>query len=99
MLGKFWKLVPRKMEKLIWTDRVRKEEVLHTVKEDRNILHTVKKIKFIWICHVLHMKRLLQHVIEEKIEGMKKVKGRWGKWSKLLLDALKEKRGNWKRKH
>ena len=58
------------MEKLIWTDRVRKEEVLHKVKEDRNILHTVKSIKFNWIGHVLRMKRLLQHVIEGKIEGM-----------------------------
>ena len=26
-----------------WTDRVRNEEVLHRVKEERNILHTVKK--------------------------------------------------------
>lgn len=70
MPGKFWKLVPRKMEKLIWTDRLRKEEVLHTVKEDRNIIHTVNRIKFNWIGHVLRMKRLLQYVAEGKIEGM-----------------------------
>jgi len=35
----------RRMEKIIWTDHVRCEEVLHTVKEDRNILHTVKRRK------------------------------------------------------
>jgi hypothetical protein len=28
----------RRMAKIIWTDRVRNEEVLHTVKEDRNIV-------------------------------------------------------------
>jgi hypothetical protein len=26
-----------------WTDHVRNEEVLHTVKEERNVLHTIKK--------------------------------------------------------
>jgi hypothetical protein len=30
------------MEKISWTDRVRNEEVLYTVKEERNILHTIK---------------------------------------------------------
>jgi hypothetical protein len=31
------------MEKISWTDRVRNEEVLHRVKEDRNIIHTIKE--------------------------------------------------------
>jgi hypothetical protein len=35
----------RRMEKIIWTDRVRNEEVLHRVKEERNILHTIKRRK------------------------------------------------------
>jgi hypothetical protein len=33
----------RRMEKISWTDRVRNEEVLHRVKEERNIVHTVKR--------------------------------------------------------
>jgi hypothetical protein len=33
----------RRLEKISWTDRVRTEEVLHRVKEERNILHTVKR--------------------------------------------------------
>jgi hypothetical protein len=33
----------RRMEKISWTDRVRNEEVLHRVKEERNVLRTVKK--------------------------------------------------------
>jgi hypothetical protein len=32
----------RRMEKIIWTDRVRNEEVLLRVKQDRNILHSAE---------------------------------------------------------
>jgi len=32
----------RRMEKISWTDRVRNVEVLHRVKEERNILHTLQ---------------------------------------------------------
>jgi hypothetical protein len=31
----------RKMEKISWKDRVNNEAVLHRVKEERNILHTI----------------------------------------------------------
>ena len=32
----------KRMEKISWTDRVTKEEVLYRVKGEKNILHTVK---------------------------------------------------------
>jgi hypothetical protein len=32
----------RRMEETSWTDRVRNEEVLTAVKEERNVVHTVK---------------------------------------------------------
>jgi hypothetical protein len=35
----------RRMEKISSTDRVRNEEVSHRVKEERNILHTIKRRK------------------------------------------------------
>jgi hypothetical protein len=35
----------KRMEKISWTDRVRNEEVLPRVKEERNIIHTVKRRK------------------------------------------------------
>jgi hypothetical protein len=35
----------RRTEKISWADRVRNEEVLHIVKEERNILHTIKRKK------------------------------------------------------
>jgi hypothetical protein len=38
----------RRMKKISWTDRVR-NEVLHRVKEERNILHTLKTRKANWI--------------------------------------------------
>jgi len=31
------------VEKIIWTDHVRKEEILLTVQEQRNILHDITK--------------------------------------------------------
>jgi len=31
------------LEKISWTDHVRNEEVLHIVKKERNIKHTIKK--------------------------------------------------------
>jgi hypothetical protein len=51
------------MEKISWSDRVRNEEVLHRVKEQRNILRTVKR-KAKWIGHVLRSNCFLKHVIE-----------------------------------
>ena len=63
----------RRMEKIGWTDRVRNEEVLHRVKEERNILHTVKRRKADWIGHILHRNCLLKEVIEGKLEGRMEV--------------------------
>jgi len=50
------------MEKISWTDRVRNEEVLHTVKEEWCVLHTVKRMKVNWIGHVLRSNCFLKHV-------------------------------------
>jgi hypothetical protein len=55
------------MEKISWTDRVRNEEVLHTVNEDRNSLLTIKRRKVKRIGYVLHRNCLLKHVTEGTI--------------------------------
>jgi len=81
------------MEKISWTDRVRNEEVLLRVKEQRNILHEIGKRKANWICHILRRNCLLQRVIEGKIQGGIEVKGRRGRRRTKLLDDLKERRG------
>ena len=56
----------RRMEKIIWTDRVKNDEVLHRA-EERNILRTVKSRKANWIGHILRRNCLQNHVTEGKI--------------------------------
>jgi hypothetical protein len=87
----------RRME-ISWTDRVRNEEVLHRVKEERNILHTIKRRKANWIGHILRSNCLLKHVTEVKLEGRTEMTGRRGRRRKQLLDDIKEKRRYWKLK-
>ena len=77
------------------TDRVRNEEVLHTVKEDRNVLHTINRRKVNLIGHILCRNCLLNHVIEGMIEGRVEGRGRRGRIREQLLDDIKEKRGYW----
>jgi hypothetical protein len=64
------------LEQISCINHVRNEEVLHGVKEARNILHTIKRRKANWIGHILRRNCLLKHVIEGKIEGRKCVTGR-----------------------
>jgi ribosomal 50S subunit-associated protein YjgA (DUF615 family) len=79
------------LEKISWTDHVRNEEVLLRVKEQRNILHEIRKRKANWIGHILRRNCLLQ-VIEGKIERGMEVTGRRGRRRRKLLDDLKEGR-------
>jgi len=84
----------RRMEKISRADHVRNEEVLLTVKEQRNILHEIRKQKANWIGNILRRNCLLQRVIEGMIKGGIEVTGRRGrKHSRKLLDDLKERRG------
>jgi hypothetical protein len=71
---------------------VRIDEVLHRVKEERNILHTIKRRKANWIGHILHRNCLLKHVIEETLEGRIEMTGRRGRRRKQLLDDLQGKK-------
>ena len=81
------------MEKISWTDHVRNEEVLLRVKEQRNILHEIRKRKANWIGHILRRNCLLQRVIERKIKGGIEVTGRRGRKRRKLVDELKERGG------
>jgi len=81
------------MEKISWTYHVRNEEVLLRVKEQRNILHLIRKRKANWIGHILRRNCLLQRVIEGKVQGRIEVRGRQGRRRGKLLDDLKERRG------
>jgi ribosomal 50S subunit-associated protein YjgA (DUF615 family) len=61
------------------------------VKEERNIVHTIKRRKANWIGHILRRNCLLKHVIEGKIERMR----RRGRRCKQLLDDLEKTRRYW----
>jgi len=77
-----------KMEKIGWADRVRNEEGLQRVKEERNILHTIQRRKANWIGHILRRHCLLKHILEGEIEGRVEVAGRRGRRCKQLLVDL-----------
>jgi hypothetical protein len=81
------------MEKIIWTDHVRNEDVLLRVKEQRNILHEIPKRKANWIGHILRRNCLLQWVTERKIQEGIEVTERQGRRRRKLFDDLKERRG------
>jgi hypothetical protein len=66
----------RRMEKISWTDHVWNEDVLLRVKDQRNILHEMRKRKAKWIGHILRRNCLLQRVILGKIQGWIEVTGR-----------------------
>jgi hypothetical protein len=85
----FW----RRMEKISWTDHVRKENVLLRVKEQRNILHEIHKQKANLFGHILGRNCLLQQVTEGKVQEGIEVTGRQGRRRRKLLDDLKERRG------
>ena len=62
-------MVLEKTEKISWADRVTNEAVLHRVKKDRKVLHTVKIRKANWIGHVLRGKCLLKHFRKDRSDG------------------------------
>jgi hypothetical protein len=80
------------MEKISWTDRINNKAVLPRVKEERNILHTIRRRKASWTGHILRRNCLLSHIIEGKIIGTRRRRRR------QLLDDLKEARRYWKLK-
>ena len=67
--------------------------MLLRVKEQRNILHEIRKRKANWIGHIVRRNRLLKQVIEGKIKGEMEVARRQGRRRKMLLDDLKDRRG------
>jgi len=81
------------MEKISWTDHVRNEDVLLRAKEQRIILHEIRKRKANWIGHIWRRNCLLQRVTEGKIQRGIEVTGRQGRRRRKPLDELKERRG------
>ena len=74
------------MEKITWTGPMRNEK-LQGVKEDRNILHTIKRSMANRIGHILRRKYLLKQGIKENIEGKICMMERRERRSKQLRDG------------
>ena len=86
----------RRAEEIAWADRV-KNVVLHRVKEERNILHTLKRRNANWIGHILRRNCVLKHVIEGNVEGRIEVTGRRGRGSNQVLgnkEVMETERGS-----
>ena len=81
-----------------WTSRVRNEEVLHMLKEERSTLHAVKRREGNRVGHILCRNCLLKHIIEGKIEGRIEVTGRRERRHKQVVEDLRETRRYWKLK-
>jgi hypothetical protein len=71
--------------------------VLQRVKEERNILQTVKRRKANWIGHILCRNCRLKNV-NARQNGRIEVTGSRGRRRKQLMDGLKAKTGYWKLK-
>jgi hypothetical protein len=72
---------------------VRNEETLLRVKEHKNILHDIRKLKANWIGHILRRNCLLQQVTEGKMKRGIEVTGTRGRRRGKLLHYLKERTG------
>ena len=72
--------------KISWTYRVRNEEVLQRVTDERNTLLTTEMRKATWIIQILRMNWLLKHAIKGKIEGRIEEAWRRGRRRKQLFD-------------
>ena len=71
-----------------WTDRLKYGILLRT-KNERNVLHTMRRRKPNWIDCILRRNCLMKHVVLGKIEKTR----REGRKCKQLFDDLKEKEG------
>ena len=77
-------------------DRSGENEVLHRVKGEMNILHTIKRRKASWIGRILRRNCLLKYYFSKYI--IIEVTKRRGRRYKQLQYALKETSGYWKLK-
>uniref|UniRef100_A0A8D8UAM4 Craniofacial development protein 2 n=1 Tax=Cacopsylla melanoneura TaxID=428564 RepID=A0A8D8UAM4_9HEMI len=76
----------RRIENIKWSDKIRNEEVLRRVGEERRILETIRGRKSSWIGHILRRDCLQRRIMEGSIEG-RRSRGR--KKFGMLTDILK----------
>ena len=73
------------MEKISWKDKIRNDEVLAMVNEERCLSKTITQRKKNWIGHVLRGNGLLRDMMEGRMIGKKRA----GKPREEILSDLK----------
>ena len=81
----------RRKENISRPERVKKA-VVDKVKEESNILKTVKRRQVNWVGDIFHRNCLIKHVIDGKIEGTRR-RGRSYK-HKLMSSRKRDNTGN-----
>ena len=76
----------RGLEKISWRDKIRNDEMLARVKEEKCLIRTIRQRQTNWVGHVLRREGLLREVIEGRVKGTK----RPGKPRKGMISYLKE---------
>ena len=80
----------RRMEKIIWSEKVTNEQVLDHIGEKRTLINNILRRKANWISHILRRNCLLHDFIEGQMTEVKGV----GRRIQLLDDF----RNNWELK-
>jgi hypothetical protein len=92
----------RGLEKVSWVDKIRNEDVLAMVNEERCLVKTIRQRQKNWIGHVLRGNGLLKDVIEGKMMGKKRVgkprEGMISNLKKVIADGMKEKENDPKKR-
>jgi hypothetical protein len=57
----------RRIEEISWTDHVGKDGVLQKIREQRSILHTIKRRKANCTGHILRRNCLIKRIIVENV--------------------------------
>lgn len=70
-LESFEMWVWRRLKGIKWSDKVRNEEVLRRVGENREILRTIKNRKRSWLGHILRRDCLQRRIMEGELEGQR----------------------------
>src|SRR6267154_4333353 len=62
----------RELEKISWKDKIRNDEVLAMLNEERCLIRTITQRKKNWIGHVLRGNGLLRDMMEGRMMGIKR---------------------------
>jgi hypothetical protein len=69
-----------KMENILWSDRIRNEEIPRRVGEVRKLVNLIQCRKRNWIGHIVRGQGILKEVLEGRMEGREERDQERGSW-------------------